>query len=355
MPVTVPDDWPEWPQEDLEYLGCCPVCDGVERSLLHEDLIDRWFHAAGRWTMHSCLGCGTGYIDPRPGQASIGRAYTNYETHRPNSSSSTGEARLATRLRNGYLNVKYGYRMEPAARWGYWAMHLLPPPLRLEWDHYARHLVRPAPGRDRLLDVGCGNGEFLARARWQGWDVHGLDFDEAALAHARKADIPVTQGAVERERFAADSFDAITSHQVIEHVHDPMAFLRALHAWLKPGGRVWLGTPNIASGLHREFGPDWYNLHPPQHLVMFSPEALLSAMASVGFLRAKLLPRGYLDSHFRRQSVQMRDTADIGDWECFNGGRIPASPLMEQLKLETRAWLKPGQASDLVVVAWKPE
>lgn len=353
MPINIPENWPKWPQDGIEYLGHCPVCGSKDRTVLHENLIDRWFHAPGRWTMQLCSDCGSGYIDPRPSRDTISLAYTNYETHRPTDSLQTS-ARLATRLRNGYLNTKYGYQMQPASRWGYLAMHLLPPPLRLEWDHYARHLPRPKPGHNKLLDAGCGNGEFLVRARWQGWDVQGIDLDESALIHAREAGLPVTQGAIELGKFAPDSFDAITSHQVIEHMHSPLTFLHALYTWLKPGGRIWLGTPNAASALHQEFGPDWYDLHPPQHLVIFSPHSLLTAMSEAGFLSAHLLPRGYLDSHLQRQSLRMREMTHLGDWDLLHGSHTRAPSPTQQMKLETRAWLRPEQCSDLVAVAWKP-
>lgn len=354
MPAVIPDDWPEWPPGDLEYLGHCPVCGSTERTLLHEDLIDRWLHAPGRWTMQLCSGCGSGYIDPRPNEATIGRAYAHYETHRPVESRPPTNAKLSTRLRNGYLNTKYGYQMQPASRFGYLAMHLLPPPLRLEWAHYARHLPKPRPGHNKLLDVGCGNGEFLARARWQGWDVHGMDQDEAALDHAHTAGIPVTQGAVKAGLFPSNSFDAITSHQVIEHAHAPMTFLQALHKWLTPGGRVWLGTPNIDSNLHKEFGVDWYDMHPPQHLVIFSHQSLIDAMSLVGFNEAKLLPRGYLDSHFYRLSRRMRETTSLGNWHSFHEGDIRPTPLLKQIELEMSAWLRPDRGSDLVAIGWKP-
>lgn len=354
MPAIVPDDWPEWPQEGLEHLGRCPICGSADRSVLHSDLIDRWFHAPGRWTLRQCGDCRSGYIDPRPDEASIGLAYANYETHRPVDVQSGDGSRLATRLRNGYLNTKYGYNMQPASPWGYFAMHLLPPPLRLEWDHYARHLPKPAPGRDKLLDVGCGNGEFLTRARWQGWEVQGIDLDETAISHARAAGISVVMGTVEPGKFGMDSFDAITSHQVIEHMHRPIDYLKTLFGWLKPGGRLWLGTPNMASTLHKEFGADWRDLHPPQHLVLFTPDSLVTAVSAAGFVKAALKPRGYLDSHFYRQSRQMHSASDVGDWSSFNERCTHTTPFVKQITLETSAWLRPGRCSDLVLVAQKP-
>lgn len=356
MPVRVPDYWPEWDVSELEHLGKCPVCQSAERELLHSDLIDRWFHAAGRWSMHRCQSCASAYIDPRPDSRSIHKAYANYETHRPaGSGENKRKVSLALRLRNGYLNSKYGYRQQPSSDWGYLAMHLLPPPLRYEWDHYARHLPFPAPGSDCLLDVGCGNGEFLVRARSQGWKVHGLDVDEGALSHARAAGVPVTNAVMRPELFAEASFDSITTHQVIEHVHDPAGFLRCLYRWLKPGGRLWLGTPNSTSALHAEFGSDWCDLHPPQHLILFSPEALLSLLAEIGFKGACLLPRGYLDSHFYAQSRLMEGAPEVGDWQSLNQANGNSVSIIKRIALEGRAWLRPQLASDLVVVAWKPD
>lgn len=351
--MEIPDNWPDWPEELLEYLGHCPVCKCNGRTELYRDLIDRWFHAPGRWTLHRCDGCASCYIDPRPNRESIGIAYRNYETHRPVNNTVDMEG-LAVRLRNGYLNSKYGYRMQPASRIGPIAMRLLPAPLRLEWDHFARHLPMPSPNRNKLLDVGCGNGEFLARARWQGWDVQGIDADPNALEHARRAGIHVKQGLAELDQFDECSFDQITSHQVIEHAHDPLNFIHSLYTWLKPGGRVWLGTPNATSSLHREFGRDWYDLHPPQHLVIFSANALIAAMESAGFSHVELLPRGYLDSHLYRQSQVLRDTDAVGSWESLHQATARPTPITKQITLEARAWLRPSDCSDLIAVGLKP-
>lgn len=352
--VNIPEDWPEWPKDGLEYLGKCPVCGSADRTLLHENLIDRWFHAPGRWTMYLCGSCAAGYLDPRPNQATIGLAYANYLTHQSEAANASSDNRLALRLRNGYLNTKYGYHMAPASRLGYLVMNLLPPPLRLEWDHYARHLSKPRPGHNKLLDVGCGNGEFLARARWQGWDVHGIDFDDVALSRARATGIPVVQGAIEPSAFPSSSFDVITSHQVLEHVHSPIAFLKTLFTWLKPGGTVWLGTPNIASTLHSAFGADWYCLHPPHHLTIFSAQSLITTMSSCGFTKAKLIPRGYLDSHIYRQSENMRSTSDVGNWHSFTHGREHTLTLARQATTEVSTWLHPSRGSDLVAIGRKP-
>ena len=71
-----------WPADELEHLGECPVCGGIEREELEAALIDDTFQTAqGEWTLWKCDACHGAYLDPRPDEASIGRAYESYYTH----------------------------------------------------------------------------------------------------------------------------------------------------------------------------------------------------------------------------------------------------------------------------------
>jgi hypothetical protein len=96
-----------WPSDGLELLGRCPCCHGSGRQLLHAELGDHIFHCApGSWSMVRCTDCGSGYLDPRPSENTIGLAYAEYYTHAANpepvwlSSSTRGRpvAILAQRL-----------------------------------------------------------------------------------------------------------------------------------------------------------------------------------------------------------------------------------------------------------------
>ena len=133
------------------------------------------------------------------------------------------------------------------------------------------------PWRDggRMLDVGCGNGAYLAKMRAYGWAVTGQEVDEAAADTARRLyDVDVLVAPVARIPDMCEPFDVVTASHVIEHVVDPRAFLRDALACLRPGGRLVILTPNVRALGHRWFGRDWYPLDTPRHLAVYSPKGL---------------------------------------------------------------------------------
>jgi SAM-dependent methyltransferase len=129
--------------------------------------------------------------------------------------------------------------------------------------------------RGKLLDVGCGNGSFLAMMQDAGWEVTGVDPDKVAATLARKRfGISILNGSLEDAGFAEESFDAVTLSHVIEHVYDPVALLRECRRVLRPGGKIVVTTPNLASQGHRAFGSSWVPLDPPRHLHLFTSATL---------------------------------------------------------------------------------
>jgi len=343
-----------WPEKGLEYLGRCPVCGDAERTLLHDGLYDRLFGAPGLWTMYRCRGCSSGYLDPRPNRETVGLAYANYVTHDPQRPAPTRAIKLARlKVRNGYLNRKYGYRESPSLSYGYWIMRMMPLPIRGEWDHRARHLHIPAAESNRLLDVGCGNGAFLRDARSAGWEVHGTDLDRIAVETARQSGIPVWLGPYDSAPFESASFDVVTAHQVIEHVPDPFAFLRTLHGWLKPGGLLWIGTPNLDCPIHERFGEFYGNLHPPQHTVVLNQKSLVELTGFAGFHQQKFLKRGL---HDYNQTLGSAALARGLTGEVVYRG-VKGAPLKDRLLgllNELRAWVDTGACSDFVLICRKP-
>ena len=282
-----------WPEPELQTLARCPLCGQSDRTPWLRDLCDQVFRVApGRWTLWRCADCGVAYLDPRPDSASIGRAYGRYYTHgevqrhllvpgdRPGQ-------RLKRALLASYGRWRYGHRLKPAVPLG-WLVVSASPLRRVRIDHQLRHL--PAAGPDSvLLDVGCGDGSFLRIGRALGYRVQGIETDPRAAATAQQDGLPVHVGGIEDAPLAPGSIDQITLNHVVEHLHDPLATLRRLHALLRPGGRIWVQTPNIDSFGAERFGPSWRGLEPPRHLVLFHVASLRKLLEDAGFGGVQLL------------------------------------------------------------------
>lgn len=282
-----------WPQGGLEELGKCPICGGASRKMLHEELDDQiFFCAPGKWTLYCCTTCGSGYLDPRPTPETIVLAYRQYFTHEACTLLGSEELSLARRLRralaNGYRNFRFGTNRQPSNALGGWLLRLL------SWqretlDSEGRHLIQAEPGAT-LLDVGSGNGKFLALATEMGWKAEGVDFDPHAVETARKRGLVVHQGGINALDNRANCYDLITLSHVIEHVHDPLRMLNDCFRLLKPGGRLWLETPNLESEGHSYYGRHWRGLEPPRHLVLFTLSSLNLILAKTGFIRVTSMP-----------------------------------------------------------------
>lgn len=287
----------DWPDGSLEAQSACPVCGGAGREPVHPELRDRiFFCAPGRWRLYRCTNCRAGYLDPRPTPATIGLAYAAYYTHAAPAddsflSSCTFVGGRFKALRNAYLNRRFpALRLTPALPFGGGLLELCPA-TRILAERDVRHLPTPAPGA-RLVDIGCGSGAFVKRARSLGYAAEGLEFDENAVRAAQAAGLDVRQGSLPDTGLPDAHYEAATLSQVIEHVHDPLAALRDIHRILKPGSLLWVATPNANAAGHRRYGPDWRGLEPPRHLVLFSPEALQLALEKAGFTDIRFQPPG---------------------------------------------------------------
>ncbi len=337
-----------WPDEDVEALGRCPVCGTAVREPIHTGLVDRMPGAdPGYWTLWRCFGCEAGYIDPRPTADAIGRAYRDYYTHTPPAASRAGARDLRSRVMHGYLNRRFGHHAEPASRLG--ALVPLMPGGRAMTGQYVRELP-PGEGR-RLLDVGCGNADFLVRMRDLGWEVAGQDVDEASAAFARAAGVEVAVADMLTMPYPEESFDAITINHAIEHLHDPVAVLDVCRRMLRAGGGLWVATPNVDAALHAEYGRRWAPLDPPRHLIQFSRRALAEAVRRAGFtdLRWPPVPQQAL-RWVAAKSEAMRTGADMDAPVA-----LPWRARRAALAADLRATARREAAEEVVLMARRPE
>lgn len=152
--------------------------------------------------------------------------------------------------------------------------------------HVARarleRVERHAGGRGSLLDVGSGTGELLAGARTRGWRVQGVEPERTAAAMARERGVEVAVAPLEDAGLAPRSWDVVSAFHVLEHIPDPIAFLRTLARWARPGGHVVVEVPNFDSRLRKRRGGAWSHLRPLEHINHFTPRTLEASLRGAG-------------------------------------------------------------------------
>lgn len=241
----------------------CPVCDSIGEPL-HKALTDRLFGTAGLWNMSRCVNedCQLTWLNPLPTETAIAQAYVDYYTHAPDSTDSTSTGTTVMRFLQKWYAKLLGYGGERPG---------------LE-DFF---LDAENPGS--VLEVGSGSGERLRRLAAMGWTAEGQEVDPASLGIAQSSGLNIHFGSIHDDYFSDRSFDRVVSNHVLEHVHDPAAFLKRCRQLLNDSGKIVFTTPNIRSFGHRLFGRNWLHLDPPRHLQIFSPNALHQLLLDCGY------------------------------------------------------------------------
>ncbi len=190
------------------------------------------------------------------------------------------------------------------------------------WDDahrpmYDAFCARFLEGRSgRLLDVGAGLGFFVRRAqRVPGWEAHGCEMSAPAVAFAREKLGLATMraGRLEAADFAPASFDVITLWDVIEHLVDPGPMLGAIRALLRPGGFLFLHTPNADVQLvkawlksARGMRPGVHYLEAKDHLHLYSMKTLGRVLERAGFARVRYVHLPPIQSVAGNKSALLR-------------------------------------------------
>jgi SAM-dependent methyltransferase len=153
---------------------------------------------------------------------------------------------------------------------------------------------------ERLLDVGCDTGSLLAAAaETYGLVPAGVDVAERAVAGARAKGFEVFHGTLEEAPAEYSGFGLVTAVDILEHVVDPQRFLADVFRRMRPGGILYVQTPNLDStvygvgrGLCRLTAarPRGFfdRLFPPQHIQYFSAPGLRSLAEKAGFTVGRL-------------------------------------------------------------------
>jgi SAM-dependent methyltransferase len=234
----------------LTFHEHCPLCSG--RAVPHvTGTTDLHYGIDGHWDYQRCSDCRVVFLNPAPTAAFLNGAYDDsYYSYQPFS----------------------------------------PPP---RWKVWLRRLIAYNPGATgdpkfdkpgRILDIGCGSGEFLYRMKAQGWETSGVELSaRAAEIGNRHYGLNIQAGTLAEAKLPARHFDYVRLNHSFEHILDPQDTLRLIHRYLADDGRLFIGVPNVDGIQAKVFGKYWWNLGPPVHPFNYCRHTLTRLLHEHGF------------------------------------------------------------------------
>lgn len=288
--------------------GSCFLC-GCRGILLYKALNDNLFGASGRWSFKRCSNekCGLIWIDPVPSKKILAEAYVDYYTHSNDNGNKSCFYRISSKIRDGYLQKKLGYRRGVGRRW----YSILSPLAYLypagpgKFESLAMYLRAPQSGA-KLLEIGCGSGKLLLGMLKMGWNVEGIDTDPISVMTAQSRGLNVIRGELRAQYQLQEHFDAIYMGHVIEHLYEPLTLLQECERILKYNGRIVIVTPNTESWGSKHFQQSWRGLEPPRHLHLFNQDNFCKLTKKAGFLCERIFTTGKGAGYILGQSLSLK-------------------------------------------------
>jgi len=218
----------------------CPLCDKAQFESVYLAR-DRHYGISGTFRVVRCAGCALMFLNPMFTDEELGALYpTDYYAY---------QDKFSRKRWKDIVKTLLGFRLGTQ-------------------DPFFRR-----PGR--MLDLGCGSGWFMCAMRDQGWDAHGVEINGVAADLGRKTcGLNIFPGTLKQANYQPAFFDYIRSNHSFEHISCPSETLDEIYRILRPGGKVLIGVPNIASLNAKLFGEHWWYLGAPVHPFSYSVETL---------------------------------------------------------------------------------
>ncbi len=151
-------------------------------------------------------------------------------------------------------------------------------------------LINKEQEKGKLLDVGCGTGDFLFAAKNNGWNVTGIEPNQKARSIANKKNNNTVFDNTELKKLKENSFDVITLWHVLEHLPNLENDIQIFKKLLKPKGTLIVAVPNYKSFDATYYKEFWAAYDVPRHLWHFSQNSIKALFKNFNLNLTKTLP-----------------------------------------------------------------
>ena len=230
----------------------CPLCSDRNFKILFRD----FGYDHREYSIVCCSSCSFSYLNPQPTALELEKIYETYYGE-------TSESQETER----HLHFR-----------------------RPVFEELVSFINSRRGSDSTLVDIGCGNGDFISIAREHGWNVSGAEISGPAVEYGvSKRGLNILQSSLIEFPFESAKFEVATILDVLEHLPNPKSTLKEIYRVLKPGGLLIARVPNtpfqlVKAKIQRlRHGKKFTTMATPLHLNHFNFESLSRMIVEAGF------------------------------------------------------------------------
>lgn len=253
----------------------CPACESDSSEII--------FYKYG-FTHRICLSCGTIYVSPRPTDEFLSKYYNEFSA-----------PKIWTEiLINSEITRK-----------------------KVQYQPRVDYILSKLKGKSKnsiAVDLGAGSGAFALCLKETNYfsDVIALDVSSDCVAVCKKSGLTAILGSV--DDLQDNSCDLICMNDLIEHLFDPISFLRHCYRKLRKGGVISIATPNGRGFDFILLKSETGNITPPEHIQYFNPKSMNRLLTMVGFVDLDITTPGILDVSMINEKIKAGTHFNDNQW-----------------------------------------
>lgn len=202
----------------------------------------------------------------------------------------------------------------------------------LSWElsPYSEYIAQVVKVGRKLLDVGCGYGDFLLKMQKKGWDVYGIEpfSDAVTVVRKRIGAERILKGELPKVKFSSKNFDVVTLWHVLEHLPNPLIYISRIHNLLEKRGYLIMEVPNLDSFLLSIFKNNYNWLSTTEHVFIYSKEGVKKLLKDNGFSTLSVYSPLKITSNFAINMANLLSSRYSLNWNLTMLFFLPVSFLI---------------------------
>lgn len=257
----------------MKHLDRCEICGSKKISFLFYGN-DKLFRIPGKFSLFRCKNCKTIFLNPQQSYKESKKFYPRDKYHSLENIKTEKDS-IKTKI-----NLKL-YKIYFSEKGNFFKKILFSP---------IKFTVRGTIIKKgtKLLDIGCGSGQFIYEMKNLGLEVYGVEPGDFNKEDSNKYKLNIKNLELIKSKYPKEYFDLITINHVFEHLGNPNETIKEIRRILKRKGTLIIGIPNTNSISKRIFGKNWLALDIPRHLFNYSDKNIKFLLERNGFKVLKI-------------------------------------------------------------------